>query len=252
MPKIEMPEPTDIEFKMPDEILSEKSDQIPSKARAPIFFDSKSDQSTKYVPKTVPFSASHPTPVSPPKEFETESDSLIDYMPDVIISKKEKKKLAKEQKKLEKAKAKIEKGKKIEEEKQKHIKLIEDMKKPKKVKKEVSQIEPSLTFAESSNAPPTTSSLFQALKQRSEGEKEEKPKAFVPFIASVKKKEELTSKLRIIPNIADIEKEPSSFIAIPSTEPVTKTKSKDFLTCEQCGAILSSDYAFCNKCGNKL
>jgi hypothetical protein len=274
MPKIEMPEPTDIEFKMPDEILSEKSEKFPSKARAPILFESKSDQSAKYVPKTVPFSAGHPTPVPPPKEFqlsqkkepieiitarpvpsreiEPESDSLIDYMPDIIISKKEKKKLAKEQKKLEKANVKIEKEKKIEAEKQKQNKLLEDMKKTKKIKKEKPQIEPSLTFPVTSKSPPTTSSLFQALKQRTDGETEEKPKAFVPFVASEKKKEESTPKLRIIPNIADIEKESPSFIAIPSTEPVAKAKSKDFLTCEQCGAILSSDYAFCNKCGNKL
>jgi small GTP-binding protein len=277
-PKIEIPEPTTIEFKMPDEILSEKSEQIPSKAGAALFFDSKSEESVKYVPKTIPFSSSIPTPVPAPKEFqlsqtkksietisaqsaptqeiEMETDSLVDYMPDVILSKKEKKKLAKEQKKLEKEKAKIEKEKKIEEEKQKQNKLLEDMKKTKKDKKEETQIVSFMTFPTTSQATPATNSLFQALKQKQEEEKEEQSKTFIPFIANEKKTQESSTTLRIIPNITDIEKESSSFLEKPASQPLPKeelkSKSKDLLICEQCGAILSSDYAFCNKCGNKL
>ncbi|NHJ24326.1 MAG: GTP-binding protein [Candidatus Lokiarchaeota archaeon] len=276
MPKIEIPEPNDIEFKMPDEILSEKSEQPPPKTRTSLFFDTKSEESAKYVPKAIPFSSNLPTPVPAPEEFqllqtkkstqsppsqEIESESLVDYMPDVILSKKERKRLAKEQKKLEKEKLKVEKEKKIEEEKQKQNKLLEDMKKTKKDKKEKPQTEPFLTYPTTSQTTTPTNPLFQALKQKQEGEIEEHQKNFIPFfatpkplIASESKKQQSSSTLRIIPNISDIEKESPSFLVRPTSQPVPKEdlKSKDLLICEQCGATLSSDYAFCNKCGNKL
>ncbi|MFX0176869.1 MAG: hypothetical protein ACFE85_11625, partial [Candidatus Hodarchaeota archaeon] len=67
---------------------------------------------------------------------------------------------------------------------------------------------------------------------------------------------EESSTLRIIPNVADIESESIYFTVIKPTTPTKKkgekAKSTDLIICEQCGAILSSDYAFCNKCGNKL
>ena len=257
LPKIERPEQTDFEFKMPDEIVTEKAELETHKAKSPLYFDTKSSDTVKYVPKSVPFSSTpSPTPAPPPKEFQTtemsssskkpstqfppsqeieeESDSLIDYMPDVILSKKEKKRKAKEQKRLEKQKAKEEK------EKQKQDKNIEDKKKPKKDKKEKVKTEAG------------TSSLFQALTARAD-EQEELPKKIIPFIAATKEtKEPSSSKLRIIPNIADIEREP---ISPPQPEMFSdnvKPNSKDLLICEQCGAILSADYAFCNKCGHKL
>jgi Ras-related protein Rab-1A len=256
LPKIELPEQTDFEFKMPDDIITEKAELEVHKAKSPLYFESKPSESAKYVPKSVPFSSNIPTPAPPPKEFqpteisdsskksstqlppsqeiEEESDSLIDYMPDVILSKKEKKRKAKEQKRLEKQKAKEEK------EKQKQDKYIEDKKKPKKDKKEKVKIEAG------------TSSLFQTLTARAE-EQEELPKKIIPFIAATQEtKEPSSSKLRIIPNIADIEQEPIS----PSQQEIfsdnVKPNSKELLVCEQCGAILSADYAFCNKCGHKL
>jgi ribosomal protein L40E len=62
--------------------------------------------------------------------------------------------------------------------------------------------------------------------------------------------------LRIIPNVTDIENETSSFTVFPPAETENKQtepeKSKVLLVCKQCGATLSSDYAFCNKCGSKL
>ncbi|MFX1258519.1 MAG: zinc-ribbon domain-containing protein, partial [Promethearchaeota archaeon] len=61
---------------------------------------------------------------------------------------------------------------------------------------------------------------------------------------------------RIIPNVADLESQASGFTPIQSTPSVQKTQKeplkKEILVCKQCGAILSADYAFCNKCGNKL
>ena len=81
----------------------------------------------------------------------------------------------------------------------------------------------------------------------------EKSESFVPFFGSEKKEDKKSSTLRIIPNVADIESEPSSFTTLtPPQDDTPKTQSKDLLVCEQCGAILFADYAFCNKCGNKL
>jgi small GTP-binding protein len=269
--KIELPEPTDIEFKMPDEILLDKSEQFISKPKTPTFFEPKTVEGTKYVPKAIPFSTNIPTPVSGPREFqgaqaknvsskrapqsapsqeiEPESESLVDYMPEVIISKKEKKKIAKEQKKIEKQKAKIEK------EKQKQDKIIEEKKKYKKDKTEKVEIGSEMIFPTSTHAIPTSNSLFQALTSRAEDEKE-LPKKFTSFIASEDVKEKSSTKLTIIPNIADIEKgslgsKPLISSQGPAKEDV-KPSSKDLLICEQCGAILSADYAFCNKCGHKL
>ncbi|GAG77509.1 unnamed protein product, partial [marine sediment metagenome] len=103
---------------------------------------------------------------------------------------------------------------------------------------------------------PEASSLFQTLTQKFEENSINQSTPFIPFSATKKPEEEEKSKLRIIPNVADIGSEPSKFTAFTSTQTVqeekTEPKSKDLLVCEQCGAILSSDYAFCNKCGSKL
>lgn len=271
-PKMETPEPTEIEFRTPDEILSE----TPKEPRSSIpIFETLQPEQDEYIPKTAPFTSNIPTPVAPPEEFrkketespsptpfrvirpeeptkpqpstmtfhpptEPESDSLIDYMPQTIISKKEKKKLAKEKKKKEKEKAKLEKEKKIQEERERQEKLLQDMK---------SKKGESLSTIESQ-----TSSLFQTLTQARAEEDTipEKTEAFIPFVGT-EKKEDKKSTLRIIPNVADIESETSSFTSFttPQTEP-PKSQSQDLLVCEQCGAVLSADYAFCNKCGNKL
>ncbi|MFX1356100.1 MAG: GTP-binding protein [Promethearchaeota archaeon] len=279
-PEIPIPEPKEIEFKTPDEILSQKSDKvtsIPSFIPPQDSYDSLSKEA--YKPKAIPFSKSTPIPAPPPQEFRSEgveksiettssatpfrvvkkeepikpkpasmtfktepepisnssespfflqpssaqqsgtkSDSLVDYMPQTILSKKEKKKQkkAKEKKKKKKAKEKEEK------------------------------IEPS----EISEKP----SLFQALTQRFEEIEPKETSPFIPFLGTKESKTEESSTLRIIPNVDEIKNEPSNFTVITSTPPEKelKSKSKDLIICEQCGAILSSDYAFCNKCGNKL
>ena len=100
------------------------------------------------------------------------------------------------------------------------------------------------------------SSLFQTLTQRTEEISVESSASFVPFTATKRIDEEEKSKLRIIPNVADIDSNFTSFTAITSShsgqEQKQKEKKKELLICEQCGTMLSSDYAFCNKCGNKL
>ena len=210
-------------------------------------------------PKPQPDTTSRSPIFQPQTAPGSTSDSLIDYMPQTIISKKEKKKKAKEQKKQDKEKAKIEKEKKTLEEREKQENLIKSMQKSKKEKKE-KKVEPKKTKP----SPPHTvsepkagmDSLFQTLTQKSEVVSHDQSVPFKPFTGASKSKEEGVSKLRIIPNVADVEADSNSFTAFTSTQQVEdvkpKTKSKDLLICEQCGSILSSDYTFCNKCGNKL
>ena len=79
---------------------------------------------------------------------------------------------------------------------------------------------------------------------------------FRPFSAKEKTGSSESSKLRIIPNVDDITFEPQPAAVLPTTPEVEKPKKsekkKEIIICKQCGAILSSDYAFCNKCGSKL
>ncbi len=304
-PEIFTPEPTDIEFKTPDQIIAEKS-QPPEQ-------DSES-----YKPKTIPFTSNVPIPAPTPKEFQTRktekptesssiqtpfrvteredspkprpasmtieqtpqpqqeivveppffqdsasqpasSESLVDYMPQTMISKKEMKKLAKEKKKEEKENAKIEKEKKNSNKREKQGELFEAMKTSKKSKKQKKvdgdgeipeQMSPQVSPSSE------TSSLFQALTKRTEEIPAESSASLFPFTATKRVDEEEKSKLRIIPNVADIDSNFTSFTAITSSHSVQeekqKEKKKDLLICEQCGTMLSSDYAYCNKCGNKL
>ncbi len=310
IPEFSLPEPTEIEFRPPDEIL--KKDAVISELEA------LANDDKIYKPKTIPFTSNVPEPAPPPKEFQSSysekpiessfghtpfrvlkreeppkpqpasmtfeyspkpqeeltdkspifppptprrssSDSLHDYMPEAIITKKEKKKEAKEKKKQDKEKAKIEKEKKTVEKREKQEKLIEDMKKSKKIKKE-KQLEPTKSKPSLPPAPkkpkPEIDSLFQTLTQKNEDLTSNQSVPFIPFTGKSNTKEEGTSKLRIIPNVADIEADSNTFTTFTSTQPIQeekqKKKSKDLLICEQCGSILSSDYAFCNKCGNKL
>jgi len=313
-PEISMPEPTEIEFKTPDEILLQNAEKSETEILPSILPEPSTVESEVYKPQTIPFSSNIPVPATTPKEFQTikpeksevesstqtpfrvmkreelhkpqpasmtfeptpepkveptsatplfqttptqpsSSESLIDYMPQTILSKKEMKNLAKEKKKQEKEK-------KILEARKKQEKLLEDMKKFKKEKKEKKekqiedQTSKSITPTPPLDTTPEASSLFQTLTQKFEENSIGQSTSFIPFNAIKKSEEEEKSKLRIIPNVADIESEPSKFKAIASTLNVQdekkEPKSKDLLVCEQCGAILSSDYAFCNKCGNKL
>jgi len=267
-PEISLPEQSEIEFKTPEEILSEKSGVSQQEFHLDKIIDTVEPET--YKPRNIPFSPFTAEPTKPPEGFpsiektktqeeelpskapfqvikreeptkpkpasmtfnppsqelqtteekippskEPSSQSLVDYMPQTILSKKEKKKLEKEKKKKEKKK---------------------------REKKEFLEISGS-------------SSLFQTLTQRTGEITEEKGTPSLPFVATKKIESEETSKLRIIPNIADTETQPSGFMPItpPSAEKQKpSSKSQDLLVCKQCGAVLSSDYAFCNKCGSKL
>ena len=130
--------------------------------------------------------------------------------------------------------------------------------KPKKAKKENLEQANGTIFQStpqsiSSSESPNTPSLFQTLTK-----KEEEPQtgSFVPFSETVKTQNQEKSKLRIIPNSAEIDTKPSSFTPIQSGSKTKKQNSssdkKELIICKNCGAMLSSDYAFCNKCGSQL
>jgi len=190
-------------------------------------------------------------------EPQTKSNSLMDYMPEPIYSKKD-------LKKLEKQKKKEEKEKKIQEEKEKQQQLIEDMKKAKKEKKEKTKKEKKakeeipvtrpVSHSTSINSPSSAPTLFQTLTQKEDKTAKAQSSHFVPFSETKESQVQETSRLRIIPNAADIESKPSSFTPIQSTPQgeASKSGSKELIICKNCGAILSSDYAFCNKCGTSI
>ena len=173
--------------------------------------------------------------------------------------------IEKEKAKMEKQKAKLEKEKKLQEEKEKQEKLLEQMKKTKKEKKEkpkkekkekVEKIETKPTSLTPAPELTTTPTLFQTLSQKTEDTEKTSVSNFMPFIAKQEPETQEASKLRIIPNVSDIESKPASFA--PTQPPQTfqaeipKTSGKEVVTCKQCGAVLSSDYQFCNKCGTQL
>ncbi|MFX1571355.1 MAG: GTP-binding protein [Promethearchaeota archaeon] len=290
-PEIPIPEPimemektpTDFEFKTPEEILAEEKLREQTTSRITSFQAATSGET--YKPRAAPFTSNVPVPAPAPKEFQSnqnltsiekssekttpflvaqdtnksKSQSLVDYMPEPILSKKEKKK-------IEKQKKKEEKEKRIQAEKEKQQKLIDDMKKAKKEKKEKPKKDKkeNLNHVESqpsvSERIPTAqtetseqSTLFQALTQKSE---EASTSPFVPFSAGEELKIQEPSKLRIIPNVTNLESQASGFTPIQSAPATQKTQQKpskkEIIVCKQCGAILSADYAFCNKCGNKL
>ncbi len=158
----------------------------------------------------------------------------------------------------------MEKERKIQEEKERAIqekekaKLEKEKKKKKeKVKKVIA--EPSVPLQTATPTPPEQESrapsFFQTMSQKSS---ESNPNAhFIPFTATEKPTREQDTEIKIIPNVADIiqPKPPSGTKTKDITsliKPAQAPKKKETIICSQCGAMLSSDYAFCNKCGSKL
>ncbi|MBY8991090.1 MAG: GTP-binding protein [Candidatus Lokiarchaeota archaeon] len=297
-PEIPIPEPeivrnisssTDFEFKTPEEILAgERSEEIPSASTPPFQGSSISTSEEKYKPRSIPFASNVPVPAPTPEGFQSpqdipsgdnqagstapfamlgqgpqsKSDFLVDYMPEPIISKKDKKK-------LEKQKKKEEKEEKIQDEQEKQQKLLEEMKSAKKEKKEKSKkdkkekaeySEPKRSVPSASKTavtePSSTPSLFQALTQKSEETTTNQSSPFVPFSATKKSQFQEESKLRIIPDATAMSSKPSGFTSLQPTTSNQNTSSnsssKELIICKNCGAMLSSDYAFCNKCGSHL
>jgi hypothetical protein len=296
-PEIPIPKPeidmkinssTDFKFKTPEEILAgETTENVPRSSSIPFQGSSISATEEKYKPKAIPFVSNVPVPAPTPEGFQTsqniqsvdnlpepstpftmlgqepqsKSDSLVDYMPEPIYSKKDKKK-------LEKQKKKEERDKKNQEEQEKQQRLLAEMKstkkekkeKPKKEKKEkVEYSVPTGTVPSTTKTivaeTPSVPSLFQTLIQKGEEPTTNQSSPFIPFSETKKSQVQEESKLRIIPDATDINR-PSGFTPI---QPTTSTQNKspkasrkELIVCKNCGAMLSSDYAFCNKCGSHL
>ncbi|MFX1377200.1 MAG: GTP-binding protein [Promethearchaeota archaeon] len=296
-PEIPIPEPetdtklsssTDFDFKTPEEILArEKSEEIPSSSSLAFQRSSISASEEKYKPKAVPFASKVPIPAPAPEGFQSsqtvpsvddrsestapftmqgqkpqsKSDSLVDYMAEHIISKKEKKK-------REKQKKKEEKERKTQEKQEKQHKSLEEMIGAKKVKKDKSikakkeEVKSSKVSTalpepskESTTEPTSTPSLFRALVQKGEETTISQSSPFIPFSETKQSQTQEESKLRIIPNAAEMSSKPSGFTPIQPTKiqnAGSKSSGKELIICKNCGAMLSSDYAFCNKCGTHL
>jgi len=292
----------EFEFKTPEQILSEEVQK--EEPKPPFTMTSKvsvSSETPAYKPKAIPFTSNIPVPAPAPEEFKTSepiSESLVDYMPQTIISKKEIKKLEKQRKKEEKEKilqekrdkavklkeemqkvgkkdkekAKIEKQRKkeekekmLQEKREKAVKLKEEMQKVGKKDKipeieaetqpfiafQTSPQEKQETFVPFQAAQPEEKkesdvpNLFQTLSQKTEQPTPTQGASFIPFGEKATSDKQEPSSLRIIPNVADFDKDLNQ-------APSTPSERKDIIICSYCGAMLSSDYAFCNKCGAKL
>ncbi|MFX1340572.1 MAG: zinc ribbon domain-containing protein, partial [Promethearchaeota archaeon] len=315
----------EFEFKTPEQILSEEVQKVepepPFNTKSEI---SVSSEPPAYKPKAIPFTSNIPVPAPGPEEFkksEPVSELLVDYMPETIISKKERKKLEKQKKKeekerklqkkkekaaklkeemqkagkeekekakKEKEKAKLEKEKELQKKREKAAKLKEEMQKVGK-KEAIPELggetQPFMAFhtspqekketfvpfqaAQPEKKEPEVSTLFQTLTQKSEPPEPAQSASFIPFGDKTTTDKQESSTLRIIPNVADFEKDVKQTPSTPhlpeffdtTPEPIipkvtdsSKTQStrKDIIICQYCGAMLSSDYAFCNKCGAKL
>ncbi|MFW9818602.1 MAG: GTP-binding protein [Candidatus Thorarchaeota archaeon] len=279
-PEIPLPEtqntetssqPVEFEFKTPEEILSTAATEKPDMSISQPFNIASGENS--YKPKAIPFTSNVPIPAPTPEGFQSQStspiesspsskntflptqqpsepksDSLLDYLPEPMYSKKDKKK-------AEKKKKKEEKEKKLREEKEKQEKLLEEMKSTKKEKKKKPKKEKKQKVETTPEQPAptpevsTTPSLFQTLSQKTEPEKASVA-TFMPFTAKDEPEAQEKSKLRIIPNVSNIESSPEQKQSFQAQQ--AKSARKEILICKQCGAILSNDYQFCNKCGSKL
>ncbi|MGQ4875057.1 MAG: GTP-binding protein [Promethearchaeia archaeon] len=258
------PPPEDFKPKISEEVSEQKPASVPfvinkrpePQKPKPIVFPSDQKEVKPEPIKTEESSADLLSSLIPQSTSveEKPSNSLVDYMPETILSKKEKKKLEKQKKKEAKLKAKLEKEKKIQEAKEKWKKEQEEKKKQKKAKKEKKGKEKKAKIAEPTPTPvieTSPGSLFQTLSSKAEDEPLSKG-VFIPFTPK-EQSAESTTKLRIIPNVEDIKAETPIMIDGSKQETKEKPKKKqDIVICKQCGAILSSDYAFCNKCGAKL
>jgi small GTP-binding protein len=264
MEKVPGPEsPDDFEFKTPDQIMSEGV-----KEESPQLFSSETSEGEgeTYKPKTIPFTSNAPEPTSPPEEFQkppremaqveekkdmipflgsssksSKSSSLFDYLPKTYESEESKKKKKKKKKKKSKKKEKVEEVKDTEPH-------------PFVAFQRVSQQEEGSNEQEASTQQP----LFSALGRKSQdSEQADKGSPFLFKDSEKTSKQEgqaePASNLRIIPNVEDVESQTSEVNTTPS-QPQSKHESKetDVVICSHCGAMLSSDYAFCNKCGAKL
>ena len=211
---------TEFEFKTPEELLAENNELQEEAVEISSISDlSKPPQKPEYKPKSIPFSLTSPIPTQGPQEFISEQP-------------------------VEKTEAP----------KQSYQET------PKKESRSLYDYFPSVPEPESEKAQNveekeepevTRTSLFETLSQRKIVNQEQRTSAFIPFFSSAEQEasETIESTIQAIPNVEDIE----SPTDVVKTEELPANKSKSgVIICPNCGATLSSDYAFCNKCGTKL
>jgi small GTP-binding protein len=206
--------PTEFEFKTPEELLAENTEL--QQEAAEISSISESSRPPEYKPKSIPFSSSSPIPTKGPQEFTSEQI-----------------------------------GEKTETPAQQY------QEPPKKESKSLYDYFPSVVEPEpekqvvEKEPEVKTPSLFETLSQKKSVNQEQKSSAFIPFYSSVDQEstETIESTFEAIPSVEDIES--NEEIAESKEEPAKKGKS-GVIICPNCGATLSSDYMFCNKCGTKL
>ncbi|MFO7797058.1 MAG: GTP-binding protein, partial [Promethearchaeia archaeon] len=241
-PDIPVPEPSfeptekssEFEFKTPEQIMAEDNDiqqeaaELSSLPQMP-----KQSATESYKPKSIPFSSRAPTPTEGPEKFKASpppassqpesksTESLFDYMPKEPEIKESKKGFG-----------------------------LFSRRKKKEVEKPEEELE----------SQPKVPSLLDSLSGKSPKSEERSQPAFIPFSTSAKtsqseESKEVHSGLRIIPNAETIEEEANDFVEMTKETSASKAIEEEapkMVTCSNCGARLSSEYAFCNKCGSKL
>ncbi len=125
-----------------------------------------------------------------------------------------------------------------------------------------SELEPSKSPSLSQYLPQENSSkgdFFQTLSEASKkkGETEGVPESIGSFIPFISEKIEPSTpisepSLRIIPNAEEIKKKQKKSKEKVKKREKEKVRKKDMVICRHCGAILSKEYKFCNRCGAKL
>jgi len=241
-PDIPVPEPSfelteklsEFEFKTPEQIMAEDNDIQQEAAELSSFPQIPKQSATEsYKPKSIPFSSGAPTPTEGPETFKgspppassqpesKSTESLFDYMPKEPEVKESKKGFG-----------------------------LFSRRKKKEVEKPEEELE----------SQPKVPSLLDSLSGKSPKSEERSQPAFIPFSTSAKtsqseESEEVHSGLRIIPNAETIEEEANNFVEMTKETSASKAVEEEepkMVTCPNCGARLSSEYAFCNKCGSKL
>lgn len=268
-PEIPIPEPqlestsqpsSDFEFKTPDEIMAEDQNRQQEAAEMSSLPEMPTSSSTEsYKPKSVPFSSGAPVPTDGPEEFglqkpgsgpEIQPEQQKHLPTQSEPQSKNQTKQTKPQQPTRQRESLFNYMPKEPESKEESKRGLGLFSRRRKKEKEEQPIEE-----------PKAPSLLDTLSGKNTIESGQTgQKAFIPF--STKEEEshpeeerEKRSKLRIIPNAENLDEESDDFIEIPASssqkEP-NESSSRNMITCPKCGARLSSEYAFCNKCGSKL
>ncbi len=244
---------TPIPTEIPEVFKVESTPELSQEKKSPLFEAASKEkafdahlETQKKTPSQAPFIQS---------SYTTSTTDTFSQIPSSSekVSKKEKKRLEKEKKRLAKEEAKKQKEMKLEEERRKHDEMIETMRSLKKEDdEETSPISETPVLFQNISKPKeevSKTGLFETLTKKQESET---PKAD-NFILSLSKEQQFEEKppssLRIIPAVdepqTDFAPKDNHFVEDADQVPST-------VVCGNCGAVLSTIYKFCNKCGSKI